>query len=440
MKTDKLLAIIEEKITRSISTIQNEISANEQNYGLKSGDSYTLGKVSIMKTAQFLWAISESNAYTQTTDLRYSLTQFLLSSINNTKYTNHWNRTFNVIFSLLALSHQNVDIRSNEYVGLVNKLIAAQQNGSWQYNINPQRQTKGSVRATAFAIHALTTIIEKVGTNNAPFNQISHKIEDGIKWLFSVTSPEGLWGKKTKFHSDIYNTAEQFEAGIEINNWCVFSICYYMNTNRNYTLSESNKTKLNNAMKYLSSLDIQQLSNTVEIEPEEYYFGTVLKKHDYTSTGIVATILATIEYQKLVSDKRVINLNLRNLIYQSTGKFLTEEKNGYWLDKNSNDYTHLWTICYALVALTSIDHYIKQDKSFLRNFVNIITSKISRSVNKIFKSKIILSIIVMGIVVIVASIITKKFPDALSSYWTNFLLFLGILISAVGTIIGLVKK
>lgn len=431
-KRPKLLEELDIKLNRSVSVIDKLFMKGTTSGGLKAGDSYHRGDLSILKTSQLLWAMSSASTHSRTNQNREDLRQFLLSTSADISNHDYFNRTFNLIFALLALTAESQNVMLADYIKLVELLLSFRNmEGSWGFH----KQGPSSVRATAMACFTLTRIIEHAGAEISPYDQIPEAIISGKNWLFSVSSPEGTWGQVTQFSSDQYNP-EQFEAGVEVTAWCILALCEMLQKHSSLGLTTDQSQKLESGIRWLIRLETEDIATRTEIEEEKYMVGSG-QIHNYEAPGLEITILAALSYRICTIHKLTPTVPLTSAINRLAERLLRNERDGHWYCKNCGDYRHLWTIAYAVYTLTSIRSYILGENTAFRIVGRYITELSTSVIHGFVRSRLASAVLIVAILAVFAAILGSLLPQSFFETNQNHLVLIGIVFGITSVFLSL---
>lgn len=184
------------------------------------------------------------------------------------------------------------------------------------------------------------------------------------------------------------------------------------------------------------TLDGGQVAKVPEIEMELYKKGDELKNHEYGGGSLEIMILTLIKYR--CSDIYEYMKGIDECISKSISRLLENEKEGKWYDKNSDSYSRIWPVSYAIKTLTSYQDFVLDKCKFkneLKKNIKLTISLIATKLHKyVFNWPLIILYFIVGAVGLYFHEFIKERVEFINSTLVGYL---GLLLSAIGILLSI---
>lgn len=431
-----ILNKIEDSLERSMNIIETLCPRNNVCLGIKARDPYhreDTPEFSMFTACEMLWAITSSGIYSKTHYLTVELLTAINTAISN-NYLDKQDRSFEKAFILLAMTCAGQPITAPGYIEIVKHIISNQRtNGAW----GTYSEGENDLRATALCVIALTECNFYVGkTDIIPFTLIADKVNVACKWILKQYTEDGFCQRKI-ISLEEYGQSSENTYGIELTAWSSYAlICAIENCNIEKKDRENMLKKIRSSIHWLLSLDYNQIATVPEIEMEVYKKDGTLKNHEYGSGSLEITILALIRYR--CSDIYDYTKGIDEYITKSVLRLLENENEGKWYDKNSDSYSRVWPVSYAIKALTTYRDFIYSKNKFRNELKKNMKLSISLILTKLHKYLFNFPLIIIYLIVGFIGLYFHEFIEArvefINSTW---IAFISLLLSAIGILLSI---
>lgn len=388
---------------------------------------------SMFTACEMLWAITSSGIYSKT----HYLTVELLTAINTEIGNNHFeqqDRVFEKAFVLLAMTCAGQPIAAPGYIDIVRRILEEQRDsGAW----GTYKEGIDDLRATALCVIALIECGFYVGkTDIEPFIHIEDKVKKACKWIVQQYVEEGYCKRKI-ISLEEYGQFQEYTYGVELTAWTSYALIYAL---ENYNFEKTDKEKIlkkvRKSIYWMLTLDGGQVAKVPEIEMELYKKGDELKNHEYGGGSLEIMILTLIKYR--CSDIYEYMKGIDECISKSISRLLENEKEGKWYDKNSDSYSRIWPVSYAIKTLTSYQDFVLDKCKFkneLKKNIKLTISLIATKLHKyVFNWPLIILYFIVGAVGLYFHEFIKERVEFINSTLVGYL---GLLLSAIGILLSI---
>lgn len=431
-----IISKIESSIERSMHIIETVCPRNSVCLGIKARDTYhkedSLG-FSMFTAGEMLWAITSSGIYSKT----HYLTVELLTAINTEIDHNHFDkqdRLFEKAFVLLAMTCAGQPLAASGYIDVVRRILDEQRDsGAW----GTYKEGEDDLRATALCVIALTECSIYVGkTDIEPFVEIENKVKKACKWIVQQYTENGYCKRKI-ISLEEYGLFQEFTYGVELTAWTSYAlVCAVENYSFEKTDREKMLKKIRQSIYWMLTLDDGQVAKAPEIETELYKKGDELKNHEYGGGSLEIMILALLKYRS--SDIYEYTKGTDEYISQLVLRLLENEKEGKWYDKNSDSYSRIWPVSYAIKALTAYRDFIFDKCKFRNELKKNIKLTISLIATKLHKYVFNWPLIIMYFIIGAVGLYFHEFFKARIDFINSTIVgYLGLLLSAIGILLSI---
>lgn len=431
-----ILDRIEESIGRSMQIIETVCPRNNVCLGIKARDAYHRGdspEFSMFTACEMLWAITSSGIYSKTHYLTVELLTAVNTAIDN-KHFDKQDRLFEKAFILLAMTCAGQPIRAPGYIEVISKILNDQkENGAW----GTYKEGEEDLRATALCVIALTECYSYVGkTDIEPYIYIEDKVKKACKWIIQQFTENGYCQRKVISLQE-YGQSQEYVYGVELTAWTTYALIYIL---ENYSFDKADREKIYKKIRasinWMLTLDINQVAQAPEIETELYKSGDELKNHEYGGGSLEILILTLIKYRS--SDMYRYIKEMDNYISKSILRLLENEREGKWYDKNSDSYSRIWPVSYAIKVLTTYQDYISNKCKFRNELKKNIKLSLSLVASKLHKYIFNWPLIVLYFIIGISGLYFHEFLKARVEFVNStFVSYFSLLLSAIGVLLSI---
>lgn len=427
---------IESSIERSMNIIETVCPRNNVCMGIRARDTYHKEDnpdFSMFTACEMLWAITSSRIYSKT---HYLIVE-LLTAINTeitSSYFDKQDRMFEKAFILLAMTCAGQAIIANEYVDMVKRILNEQKdNGAWA----TYKEGSADLRATALCVIALTECHCYVGkTDIEPFINIEKQVIKACQWINQQYIDKGYCQRKI-ISLEEYGQPQELSYGVELTAWASYALIYAVEQ-FNFEKSEKDKIfkKIRLSINWMLSLDIIQVAKAPEIETELYKTGNVIKNHEYGCGSLEIMALTLISYR--CSNIYEYIKGLDEYISKTISRLLENEREGKWYDKNSDSYSKIWPVSYAVKVLTTYRDFILNKNKFKQELKQNVKLTISLIVTKLHKYIFNWPLVILYFIIGASGLYFHEFFKSRVEFINStFVGFLGLILSAIGILLSI---
>lgn len=425
-------------IEKSMSVIEKLCPQNNVQLGIKVRDTYHKNEVpnfSMFTACEMLWAITSSRLYTKAHYLTVELLKTISRELEDTYFIKQ-DRTFEKAFILLAITAAGQSITSNIYLDTINSILNTQkEDGSW----GSYSSGNSDIRATALCLLALTSCYQYVGSGEntqSPFSKIEGAMSKSCMWLINQYSSDGYCMRRIVNFEEY---SDQYTIGIELTAWSTYALIEAKRCFESFTKTNQLTSAIQKSIQWICKLDPNVISKTPENEIEEYKKDKSSNEiicHPYGAGGLEVIIITLIAYRKS-PDYKFIN-KFDELIKRLIECLLEHEnENGEWWDKNSDSYGKVWTLSYALKALSVYYEYLCENEAFIIQLKYRSIEIVSSVLAWLHKYKFTF---IFAIATILVVIFRHEIETKISFFNSPIATAIGILLSFIGVIQGRSKR
>ena len=394
--------------------------------GIFVRDAYHERSYSLLTLCQMLWAVTSSGIKPKTYYLTMEFLRQLNDELSAENYYTCNDRVFNDSFALWALTCSGQPVDSNVFRKSVTTLLDKQSIDGWwgTYSEGPAH-----IRATAFSILALAECYSYAcPSESQPYSRIFESLKKGVTWLYSQFSAKGFCEREMQ---SLEVDVVQKTYGVELTAFATLAILRSLKClSVNDIAIDKYKSLVVKSLKWIISLEVEDIARVSEIELEVYKENGNLLKHDYGAGGLDIVIFVISDF--FISDYYTFIEKLKKKLDALVYRLIKNENHGEWYDKNSSSYNHIWPVSYAIVALTSYSKYLDSSvfyrKTRHRNTVDLLCKV------KVFIFKYVLNPVLDAIYLIIAAVLFY-----FHEFFNNRIDFINsTAISIVGLILGLI--
>ena len=194
--------------------------------------------------------------------------------------------------------------------------------------------------------------------------------------------------------------------------------------------------KIRASINWLLTLDFNQVAQAPEIEMELYKSGDELREHEYGSGSLEIMVLTLIKYRS--SDIYKYTKEMDNYISKSILRLLENEKEGNWYDKNSDSYSRIWPVSYAIKVLTTYQDYVSNKWKFRNELKKNIKLSLSLIVTKLRKYIFNWPLIILYFIIGIIGLYFHEFLKARVEFVNStFVSYFGFILSAIGVLLSI---
>jgi len=436
---DKIVEKMEASLSRSVDGLVEALRKTPGG-GILAGDDHTGTRISVWNTCQVVWTLRYFDRVPKMhPDIRRSVSHVIDQSQKDQEGNprGDWVRSYVSAFAMLALCADRISMDSPV---LERAVMTAM---SHQDQSNPERGGWGfaagdgsRVRPTAYMIYALDEVLRYTDPHYPLREQIGDSVRRGVKWLLHARSPDGMWGRKTVFSSDVYQPGAAFEKGIEATAWALLASLRVANhSDGPYSgLRQDLVEELVPALTWLAGLSADYIATVSEVE-EEVIAAPIQYYHRYDSLGLEIAIPAYVEAARNAQLRRRGFVFDAQTLKEWVTRLLANERDGYWYEKCSGDYRQIWAAAHALFALQAVQQYHSEQLS-LREATKAYLRQIGGRIKRRFRVRRVLAGIVSlvaGVMILLALPIVESFAAQHASLISSA----AFVLSAVGLILAL---
>ncbi len=347
---DEVIACLD----RSFEKLKSVCPQSDILSGMMVRDQYHKGDYSMLTLFQMLWAVASSSK-----PKTYYLMTELLKQVNYEIEQGHFyknnDRVFSDAFILLALTYSGQPVNSHVYTLAVETLLGKQTaEGSWGTYYN-NGTGNIDIRATSFSILALSECYYYTCPSDiTPYCSIFDSINKGVSWL-EAQYKDGKYCERTV--RSLEATSSSKIPAAELTAFSSMAILKSLRClSSNNIVIDKYKALVATSIKWLVSLDCDEVALKLEIDEEIYTDNNELLNHEY-GTGCLDIIVCLLS-EFLISQYYIYIPKLKKKLVKFVQRLMKNEKNGEWYDKNTSSYNRLWPISYAIVSLTNYLKYM----------------------------------------------------------------------------------